>query len=150
MKLQISRYIFLLISLILFFMGIWFVLVRPKIVLLVEDQLFTRLSPSELKQMHPLLFQWIGLVFRSWGAFIIGSGTFMGFLGWYGIARKHQWAWAGLAMGGLLTLSIFLIINIMLHGHYVWLIGVLYFLLISGLIMSFSAVFNRSQLKKDV
>src|SRR5262245_65753067 len=55
-------------------MGVTFVLLRPLIVLLPEDQRFTGLTPDQLRTLNAQLFAWIGLVFRSWGAFVFGLG----------------------------------------------------------------------------
>ena len=72
----------------MFFIGCWFILLRPQVVLLKEDQIFTGLSSIQLNKMFPMLFKWIGLVFTSWGAFIIGNGIFIFFLGFFGIGNN--------------------------------------------------------------
>jgi hypothetical protein len=107
-------------------MGCSFVFLRPLIVLLPEDQRFTAMTPEQLKALNPQLFTWVGMVFRSWGAFAIGLGTMMSAVA--GTAYRHgdRWAWWALAVAGVLTFSIFLTVNVLLGSDFKFAIGLLF------------------------
>jgi hypothetical protein len=65
---------------------------RPILVLLPEDQRFTGLSPDQLKALNAQLFIWIGLVFRSWGAFAIGLGIMVTAVASTAYRQGDRWA----------------------------------------------------------
>lgn len=73
----------------------------------------------------------------------MGNGIFIFFLGYFGIDRRQPWVWMALAFGGIVTISIFLFINITLNGHHVWLIGTLFLLLLVGLAFSYNYIFKK-------
>jgi len=100
-------------------MGVSFVLLRPLIVLLPEDQRFTGITPDQLKALNDQLFAWIGMVFRSWGAFAIGLGIVMAAVACTAYRRGDLWAWWTLASAGILTFGIFLTVNVLLGSDFV-------------------------------
>ena len=99
-------------------MGLWFILLRPRIVLLPEDSRFTGLTPEQLKALNPKLFEWVGFVFRSWGAFAIGLGVLIAGVAMNAYRREERWAWLTLAVAGLLTFSIFFAVNVALGSDF--------------------------------
>lgn len=99
-------------------MGVSFVLLRPIIVLLPEDQRFTGLTPEQLKAINAQLFVWIGFVFRSWGAFAIGLGILVSAIACTAYRQGERWAYWALAMAGLITFGIFLAVNLMLASDF--------------------------------
>jgi hypothetical protein len=99
-------------------MGASFVVLRPIMVLLPEDQRFTGLTPDQLKAINAQLFVWIGLVFRSWGAFAMGLGILVSAIASTAYRRGDRWAWWALAVAGLLTFGIFLAVNLMLGSDF--------------------------------
>jgi hypothetical protein len=99
-------------------MGLSFVVLRPIIVLLPEDQRFTGLTPDQLKALNAQLFIWIGFVFRSWGAFAIGFGILVTAVASTSYRQGDRWAWWALAVAGLVTFGIFLIVNLMLGSDF--------------------------------
>ena len=99
-------------------MGVSFVVLRPIIVLLPEDQRFTGLTPDQLKALNAQLFVWIGLVFRSWGAFAIGLGILVTTVASTAYRQGESWAWWALAVAGCLTFGIFLAVNVMLGSDF--------------------------------
>ena len=106
-------------------MGVSFVVLRPMIVLLPEDQRFTGLTPDQLKALNAQLFTWIGLVFRSWGAFAIGLGILVTGVARTAYRRGDRWAWWALSVAGLLTFGIFLAVNVVLGSDFKYLIALL-------------------------
>ena len=99
-------------------MGASFVVLRPMIVLLPEDQRFTGLTPDQLKALNAQLFIWIGLVFRSWGAFAIGFGILVTAVASTAYRQGDRWAWWALTVAGLLTFGIFLAVNVVLGSDF--------------------------------
>lgn len=99
-------------------MGASFVLLRPLIVLLPEDQRFTALTPEQLKVLSPQLFVWIGFVFRSWGAFAIGLGAMVCAIASTAYRKGERWAWWALAFVGVVTFGIFLAVNVFLKSDF--------------------------------
>jgi hypothetical protein len=141
-RLFVARVLFLLVGTILVIMGIWFIIIRPTFVLLPEDESFTGVSTSDLQKTYPGLFSWIGLVFRSWGSFIVGGGVYIIFLGFFGLRSKQKWAWFALLFGGVSNLTIFSIVNYILHGDYLVLIVGLLVGTAFGLLLSFKSIFS--------
>jgi hypothetical protein len=107
-------------------MGMSFVLLRPLIVLLPEDQRFTGMTPDQLKALNGQLFAWIGMVFRSWGAFAIGLGTMIAAVAGTAYRRGDLWAWWALAATGILTFGIFLTVNVLLDSDFKFVIALLF------------------------
>lgn len=106
-------------------MGASFLLLRPLVVLLPEDQRFTALTPEQLRALSPQLFVWIGFVFRSWGAFAIGLGAMVCAVAATAYRRAERWAWWTLAFVGVTTFGIFLSVNVLLHSDFEFLIALL-------------------------
>lgn len=106
-------------------MGLAFVLLRPSIVLLPEDQRYTGLSPEELRVLNAQLFSWMGMVFRSWGAFAIGLGTMISGVAGFAYRQGEIWAERLLIVAGLATFSIFLAVNIKLQSDFKFVIALL-------------------------
>lgn len=125
-----------IIGVILFGMALYFLFIRPVFVLLPEDGRLTGFSGETLKAQYPEMFRWIGYVFRSWGAFILGSSIMVMSLSYNGLRCRQKWAWHTLAIAGIPMLSIFTVVNIALKGDFVWLIGGMLILLFVGLYLT--------------
>ena len=107
-------------------MGSWFILLRSRVVLLPEDSRFTGLTPEQLRALSPKLFEWVGFVFRSWGAFAIGLGVLMAGIAANSYRRAERWAWLTLAIAGSLTFSIFFTVNMLLGSDFGFVIAGLF------------------------
>ena len=114
------------IGVVAIIMGVSFVLLRPLIVLLPEDQRFTGMTPDQLKALNGQLFAWIGMVFRSWGAFAIGLGTMIAAVASTAYRQGERWAWWTLAITGVLTFGIFLTVNVLLGSDFKFVIALLF------------------------
>ena len=99
-------------------MGVAFVIFRPSVLLLAEDQRFTGITSGQLKAFNSQLFVWIGMVFRSWGAFAIGLGTMMVAISATAYRRGDRRAWWALARAGVPTFGIFLAVNPLLDSDF--------------------------------
>lgn len=106
-------------------MGSAFVLLRPAVVLLPEDQRYTGMTPEELRSLHPALFDWMGMVFRSWGAFAIGLGIAIASLAGFSYRSGDIWAERTLFITGISTFGIFLSVNLLLGSDFGLFIGIL-------------------------
>jgi len=135
LQLTASAAVLAMIGLVLVAIGVFLILVRPSFVLLPEDIRFTELSPGQLHLMNGRLFDWIGLVFRSWGAFMAGFGILISFTAWGGYRRGDRSAWLTLAAGGIVPLSIFLLVNLALGSDFRWLIALLLLAYVGALLL---------------
>ena len=96
---------------------------------------FTGLTPDGLRALSPNLFPWIGFVFRSWSAFIIGSSILtMGIVaGAY--RRGERWAWLTLAVAHAPTCLIYLWIIVFLQSSSVLFVGLVVLAYLVGLFL---------------
>jgi hypothetical protein len=117
-RLSASWKILVTIGVAAFLMGLWFILLRPSVVLLPEDSRFTGLTPEQFQALSPKLFEWAGFVFRSWGAFAIGLGVLIVGVAMNAYRHAERWAWLTLAIAGLLTFSIFFLVNMVLGSDF--------------------------------
>lgn len=99
---------------------------RPLVVLLPEDVRYTGLSSDQLRAVSPHLFSWIGMVFRSWGAFDIGFGILIIGLVRNAYRNGEHWTWWTLVAAGATTFTGFLIVNVLLGSDFKWVIAILY------------------------
>ena len=106
-------------------MGLFFFFIRPLVVLLPEDQRYTALTADQLRSYSPQLFSWIGMVFRSWGAFSMGLGISITGIALFAYRQGETWAQWLLVLIGAITFGLFLAINIVLGSDFKLLIGVL-------------------------
>lgn len=143
MKLKIAWKIIFVIGLIIVFMGLDFIFIRPNFVFFPEDVRFTHLSSEQLQIYNNNLFNWIGFVFRSWGAFIVSTGILIMGISSYGLRKKEKWAFITLLFAGIPSFSIFLLINSILKSDFVIAIGLLLILYVSALLFAFSDIKNR-------
>lgn len=125
-------------------MGLAFVMLRPNVVLLPEDQRYTGLTPEQLRVLDPELFSWIGMVFRSWGAFGIGLGVMITGLAAYGYRRGELWAERLLVVAGFCTFGIFLTVNVLLRSDFALVIGGLFVAFFAALVHGYWSRRHRS------
>lgn len=125
------------IGLVLIGLGAFLLLVRPGFVLLPEDVRFTRITPDQLRAAHDPLFDWIGLVFRSWGAFVMGFGILVAGTARGAYRRGERGAWLTLAIAGIIPLSIFLGVNLALGSDFSLAIGLLLLAYVGALVVPF-------------
>lgn len=118
-KLKISSWIFYATGIATSIMGIIFLTLRPLVVLLPEDSRYTGLTSEQLKAIDPRLFSWIGMVFRSWGAFAVGLGIVIIMLTANAYKHRERWAWLTLAAVGLTSLLGFVVVNIFLKSDFI-------------------------------
>ncbi len=144
MKLKIAWKILFIIGLVTVFLGLHFIFIRPTFVFFPEDSRFTQLSAEQLQTYNSNLFNWIGLVFRSWGAFVISTGVFVMGTAAFGLRKKEKWAFITLALAGIPSFSIFFLVNVALKSDFVVVIGLLLILYLLALILAFEDVFGKN------
>ena len=126
------------IGLLAIAMGLAFVLLRPSVILLPEDQRYTGLTPEQLVEFDPQLFSWIGMVFRSWGAFGIGLGLMIAGVGAFGYRLGQAWAEGLLFAVGICTFGIFLTVNVVLRSDFAIAIGGIFLIYLASLAFGLS------------
>ena len=145
MKLKIAQSILIFIGLSSALMGLHFIFIRPNFVFFPEDARFTHLSSEQLQAYNSNLFTWMGLVFRSWGAFVLSTGVLIMGISAYGLRKKARWAYITLAFAGISSLSIFLLVNLFLHSDFVAVIGLLLVFYLLALVLAFDEVFQKTK-----
>lgn len=110
---RLGGVLLLLLGILTLGTGIYFLLLRPP--LLPEDVRFTGLDPRSL---DPRLLSWLGIVFRTWGGFMVGFGILLGatagrILG----VRENVLRW-GITAAILVPFGRFLFSNLLLHSDH--------------------------------
>ena len=101
--------------------GLDFLLVRPA--MLPEDLRFTGVNPAELPAR---MFEWLGIVFRTWGGFMAGFGiVLIGVATYVFTARKVLLCWAT-AIGVVVAFGRFLLSNLAIGSDYLVFIAILF------------------------
>jgi hypothetical protein len=101
--------------------GLYFLFVRPA--MLPEDFRFTGLGPELLPAR---MSEWLRIVFRTWGGFMVGFGVvLMGVAVYLVTARKVLLRWA-VAAGLVVAFGRFLISNLALRSDYLVFIAILF------------------------
>ncbi len=100
--------------------GGYFMVARPP--LLPEDARFTGLSVATAP---PALLQWLSIVFRTWGGFVVGLGFCLVGLATYAFTRRDAWLKRGTALGVLIAFVSFLVSNLQLHSDFLWFVAAL-------------------------
>ena len=137
-KLEIAWRVLFVVALLDLILGIGTLVIEPSSVLLAEElgmKGFAGVTPEELQTLSPNLFAWIGFVFKSWSAFIIGSSVLT-----MGIAAKayregERWAWFTLVIGHVPLCLIYLSISILLRSAFVPFIGLVVLAYLVGLLL---------------
>ena len=100
--------------------GVYFMAIRPA--LLPEDVRFTGVDTSLLPAQF---FEWLLIVFRTWGGFIAAFGILMLAVSGYWLTKRGCFLRYGTALAVLLGFGRFLVSNILIHSEYLWFIAVL-------------------------
>jgi hypothetical protein len=102
--------------------GVYFMALRPA--LLPEDLRFSALDRAEIPMA---LVPWLRIVFRTWGAFIVGLGLCLLGQGASYIGSRSGVARLGTILGLLFAFSSFLVSNIQIRSEFLWFIALLFF-----------------------
>jgi hypothetical protein len=98
--------------------GAYLLVVRP--VMLPEDVRFTGVKPELLP---PAMREWLALVIRTWGGFVVGFGiSLAGVAGYLLTSRRAVLSWS-VAVGILVAFGRFLASNVRLHSDFLWFVG---------------------------
>lgn len=107
--------------------GIYFSFFRPP--MLPEDMQFTGTNPSSLP---PELLLWLGIVFRTWGGFMVGFGILLVTLGAHWLSTSPEWIRLGVPLALLIGFGRFLASNVILRSHFLWFVGSLFVLAVAS------------------
>jgi len=110
--------------------AIYFLALRPP--LLPED---IRHSGIDIATLPPAFFDWLGVVFRSWGGFIAGFGIVLLGIGTFMLTGRTRWLSWATAAGVLVAFGRFVYGNTILNSDFLWFIAIL-FLLAAGSALS--------------
>lgn len=103
--------------------GLYFMFLRPAI--LPEDARFAGL---DLQTLPAGLSVWLSLVFRTWGAFMVGFGVVLTGIAGFLVTGRPGWLRAGTALGIGIAFLVFLVSNLRLRSDFLWYVGALAFL----------------------
>ena len=108
--------------------GLYFAFLRPS--MLPEDVRRTGLSPDALP---PPFTQWLSIVFRTWGGFMVGFGVLLASTGMFLSKGNRLWLRGGMATASVVAFGSFLASNVQLRSDFLWFIGLL-FAIAAGLV----------------
>jgi len=101
--------------------GVYFAVLRPP--MLPEDVRLTGLSPEFLPSAFS---QWLSIVFRTWGGFMVGFGVLLASTGMFLSNGNRLWLRAGTATAVVVAFGSFLASNVQLRSDFLWYIGLLF------------------------
>lgn len=102
-------------------LGLYFLFVRPA--MLPEDLRFTGVKPEQLPAK---MSEWLTIVFRTWGGFMVGLGVvLMGVAAYFVSARKAILCWM-VAAGLVIAFGRFFVSNVALRSEYLVFIAILF------------------------
>lgn len=101
--------------------GAYFLFLRPA--MLPEDVRLTGIDPQLLP---PAMLDWLRIVFRSWGGFMVAFGILMVSVASYMITSRPGLLSWGVVFALLVAFGRFLASNILIHPDFLWFIGALF------------------------
>ncbi len=124
-------------------MGGHFIFLRPP--MLPEDARFTGVDPALVR---PEMWRWLGIVFRTWGAFIAGFGVLLVAVAGYLLTLSPKVLVWGVTFAVLEAFGQFLRSNLSLHSDYLWFVAALFALAVltaTGLVLNAHRTPNRGR-----
>ena len=88
--------------------------------MLPEDFRFTKLGPNELPSEA---LEWLQIVFRTWGAFVLGFGVLLMAIAGFVLKSQPAFLRWGVPTALVISLGRFLASNLMLHSDFLWFIA---------------------------
>jgi hypothetical protein len=101
--------------------GIYFMAFRPA--MLPEDIRFAKLVPQA---MPVEALEWLQIVFRTWGAFVVGFGILLTALACFVIKARPAFLRWGVPAALLVPFGRFFASNVALRSDYLWFVGTLF------------------------
>jgi hypothetical protein len=119
--------------------GAFFLFVRPP--MLPED---IRLTGVEPHLLPPAMLDWLQIVFRTWGGFVLGFGLLLVSVAGFLITARPAWLRWGVGGAVLVAFGRFLVSNVVIGSDYLWFVGMLFSIaLVTALRLAFGRNFNR-------
>ncbi len=104
-----------------FGIGTYFYFFRPA--MLPEDARRTGMDP---RLLEPALADWLRIVFRTWGAFLLAFGVSLLSVASYMLTLRSALLTWGVVLAVLMGFGQFLVSNLVIQSDYVWLIAGLF------------------------
>jgi len=101
--------------------GLYFLFVRPA--MLPEDFRFVELDPEQLPAR---MSEWLGIVFRTWGGFMVGFGVVLIGVAAYLVTARKVLLRLAVAAGLVVAFGRFLVSNLALRSDYVVFVAILF------------------------
>jgi hypothetical protein len=101
-------------------LGFYFVFVRPA--LLPEDLRYAGTSVALLQTAAPRIGQWLDLVFKVMGGFMVGAGVLITYFTLRVLPRRPAGALAVMVLVGAVTLGLMSAMNFALGSDFRWLL----------------------------
>ena len=130
---SISLVIFIGCGIWLIGLGLYFILLRPA--LLLEDLRFMGTSQGEIQSSIPGLERWLRRVFTVMGGFMTGAGVLTISVALNAPAGREKWTWIVLAFAGLFTVGTMSLTNFQLNSEFKWLLLMPFLLWVIGLVL---------------
>lgn len=121
MQAKAASMLSVLLGLLTIVTGLYFALLRPP--MLPEDIVRTGISPDVL----PTAFsQWLSIVFRTWGGFMVGFGVLLASVGMFLAKGNRLWLRGGIATAAIVAFGSFLASNVQIRSDFLWYVGLLF------------------------
>jgi len=101
-------------------LGLYFIFVRPA--LLPEDLRYAGTSVAVLQAAAPRIEQWLDLVFKVMGGFMVGAGVLVTFFTLRVLPKRPAGALAVMVLVGAVTLGLMSAVNFALASDFRWLL----------------------------
>ena len=115
---SLSVIIFIACGTWLIALGLYFIFMRPP--LLLEDLRYLGTSAGQIQSAMPGLERWLHRVFTVMGGFMAGAGVLTIFVAMNPSAAREKWTWIVLALAGLSTVGTMRLTNFQLNSDFKW------------------------------
>lgn len=127
----LSAKVFLVCGFYLVALGLYFALLRPA--LLLEDPRYIGGSLEAIRAAVPDLEDWLGLVFKVMGGFMLATGALTVLAACRWLAKREPGTFAALAVAGAASVGLMSATNFLLNSDFRWLLLLPSFLWLLGL-----------------
>jgi hypothetical protein len=116
-----TEFLLMALGIVTFGTGVHFLFFRPA--MLPEDIRFTGMDPRLLR---PEMLEWLRIVFRTWGGFLIGFGLLLSSVAGYLLTSRTAVLTLGTSVAILIAFGRFLASNVLIGSAYIGFVGTLF------------------------